>query len=58
MENSLPVLKKKNLTERITLPVDTELKQKLTELKLVHGIDVPEWIRRIIRSKVASLDFE
>lgn len=53
---NVPKLKDASKTERITIPVDKETKQKLYELKAKHRIDVTEWIRQLIAQELLALN--
>lgn len=54
-KNDIPSLKKKTLTERITLPLESGLKSELESLKRDHGVDTSEWLRRLIRAELPKL---
>ena len=54
MQN-IPMLKKKTLEEMITLRLDKQLHTELVNLKAVHGVDYPEWIRSLIRNELPKL---
>lgn len=51
----LPNLKGRNYTERITIPVSPDLKQKIVALKLKYQKDPNEWIRQIIGRELEAL---
>ena len=52
---SIPRLQKAKLTERITLPIEPEIKNDLAELKNIHSVDVSEWLRSLIRLNLPKL---
>jgi hypothetical protein len=53
--SNIPMLKKRTLTERITVPCDKETKQKLSRLKYDKGVNVPEWIRQLIQENISKV---
>lgn len=52
---SIPRLKKRLLNDRITLPIESELKKEIMALKSEHEIDVLEMIRIWIREGVPQI---
>lgn len=56
METMLPRKKSATLTERVTLPVDRELKGLIDSLKLTSPYDIPEFIRMILRRELPKLE--
>jgi hypothetical protein len=56
MLEKIPDLKTKSLTDKITIPVEPELKTALMKLKAVHKKDHLEWVRRLIRNELAKLE--
>lgn len=55
-EIELPRLKGPSHTQRLTIPVDPDLKSRLARLKAEKQVDVTEWIRRLIRKELEKLD--
>lgn len=55
MMTDVPMLKGRKLDERITIPVERELKRELNEIKTKHGVDVLEWLRMIARRELPQL---
>lgn len=52
----LPKLKERLNTEKISLAVPEKLKKDLESLKYNKGINVSEWLRRIIIRELETLD--
>lgn len=52
------MLKAKILTERVTVPVQPELKRELSALKETHNVDVTKWIRNLIIENLPKLKSE
>lgn len=53
--NEIPMQKKAQLTQRLTMAIDEGLKRDLMELKYQYGIDISEWIRKMIRSELPRI---
>lgn len=53
--NAVPMLKRKFLEERVTLPLDKATANDLRQLKSLHGVDTMEWLRAIIRTELPKL---
>ncbi len=53
--NDVPLLKKKVLTEKITVAVEPEMKHLWDELKSSRGIDLPEVTRRFLADTLPDL---
>ncbi len=51
----MPLLKKKVLTEKITVAVEPEMKHLWDELKSSRGIDLPEVTRRFLADTLPDL---
>lgn len=51
----IPRLQKAKLTERITLPIEPDLKQDLIELKNIHSVDTSAWLRELIKLNLPKL---
>lgn len=58
MDENIPRLRQRILTERLTLPIQKDLKVELKELKEVHGIDVNKWIRDLILANLPKVKSE
>lgn len=52
---SVPMLKRKTLVEKINVALDTETYKELRQIKDVNGVDTMEWIRGLIRSELPKL---
>lgn len=50
----LPLVKKKTLTERFVLPIDTEMSEELHRLK-EKGVHTTQWVRQILRRELNTL---
>lgn len=53
---NLPKLKGASKVERLTIPVEKEIKNRLYNLKVNHQIDVTEWVRQLIMRELESLE--
>jgi hypothetical protein len=51
----MPIKGKRNFTHMHGLMVTGEMKTALEELKLFHGVDVPNWLRGIIQRELDKL---
>lgn len=51
----IPMLKKRILTERLTVPIDKETKEELERLKYEKGVNVPEFIRQLLKEHLAEI---
>jgi hypothetical protein len=51
----IPKLRDAFLSERFMLAIDPEMKRGLMELKYTYGVDITEWIRRMVRSELPKL---
>jgi len=56
MNESVPMLKKRTLDDRMTIPVERELKQRFQQIKTKKGVDVLEYIRRVLRNAASDLE--
>lgn len=54
----IPDLKTNLLKEKLTIPMEPELKAAIVSLKQVHGKDHLEWLRRLIRREIEKLKSE
>lgn len=50
--DDLPRLKKKTLDDLLGLPIESETKKRLMNLKHAHDIDHLEWVRNLIRENL------
>jgi hypothetical protein len=55
MRESIPMLKRIRLDDRVTVPMERELKSEIMRLKSDQGVDVLEWIRQLIRKELPTL---
>lgn len=51
-ELNIPMLKKKRLDQILGLPIESDLKKELLELKHVHDVDHLEWVRQLIKTNL------
>lgn len=49
------MLKGHTITEKINIGLDAATKSELQNLKSEHNVDVPEWIRGLIREHLPEL---
>jgi hypothetical protein len=52
----MPIKRVPGDTEVYAIVLPKEIKRKLEELKLFHGVDVPKWIRGLIVDAVNNTD--
>lgn len=50
--DDLPMLKKKTLDDLLGLPIESETKKRLMNLKHNHDVDHLEWVRNLIRENL------
>lgn len=56
MAREIAKLKTKVFTEQFNIPIDMELKQRLTRLKFDRHVDTHEEARKVIRQLVNELE--
>jgi len=55
MDPSIPLLKQKRLDSLLGLPIDSDTKKDLLDLKHKHGVDHLEWVRQLIKDNLPLL---
>lgn len=55
MEMEIPKLKNHILTAKLNVAIEPHFKAELQELKELHNIDVPKWIREVLKREYLKL---